>query len=42
LPQGHFLIIDVYFRQQYPQQYDSIVPPEAYRAFFHLCLPLKE
>ena len=32
-PQEHFLILELYFCQQYPQQYDSIVPPKLTNAF---------
>jgi hypothetical protein len=41
LPQEHFLFIELYLCQQYPQQYDFIVPPKLANAPFRLQLPLR-
>ena len=30
LPQAHFFILELYFCQQYPQQYDFIVSPDIF------------
>jgi len=38
-PHEHFLALDLYTCQQYPQQYDSIVSPKLTNCLF---LPLKE